>query len=69
MTTVGPLPMQVEDPLLAISCACGRTLLSTSHRGLVGQVAIHWRLRHPERIVITPEEFVARHAFPAWEGD
>jgi hypothetical protein len=32
-------------------------------------VAAHWRLMHPEPIVITPQEFVARHAFAALETD
>jgi len=53
-----------ESELLAISCACGRTLVSATRPGLVAQVTTHWRLRHPEPIVITPTEFVERHAFP-----
>jgi hypothetical protein len=69
MTTLGMVPTLEEDHLLAVSCACGRTLLSSNQRGLCAQVASHWRLRHPEPIVVTPEEFVARHAFAAWEGD
>jgi hypothetical protein len=54
-----------EAELVAISCACGRTLVSATRRGLIAQVTTHWRLGHREPIVITPEEFVARHAFPA----
>lgn len=63
------MPIQADDPLLAVSCACGRTLMSSSRDGLVAQVATHWRLRHRERIVVTPEAFVTRHAFAAWESD
>jgi hypothetical protein len=67
-----PIPValpELEGSLVAISCACGRTLLSATRSGLVAQVAVHWRLRHPEPIVISPHEFVARHAFPALETD
>jgi hypothetical protein len=63
------LPDTLDDHLLAVACACGRTLVSSSSRGLVSQVTSHWRLRHPEPIAITPAEFVRRHAFAAWEGD
>ena len=69
MSTAGLVHILDDDHLLAVSCACGRTLLSSTRRGLVAQVATHWKLRHAERIVITPEEFVTRHAFAAWESD
>jgi hypothetical protein len=59
----------VEDHLLAVWCACGRTLISTTQAGLVAQVGTHWRLRHDEPTVVTPDEFVGRYAFAAWEGD
>lgn len=57
-----------EDALIAVSCACGRTILSATHRGLLAQVIAHWRLQHGEPIAITPQEFIARHAFVAYEG-
>ena len=57
------------DHLVAVVCSCGRTLLSASRFGLIAQVASHWRLRHTERIVVTPEEFVVSHEFFTWEGD
>lgn len=60
---------RADDQLLGIVCACGMTLFSTSHRGLVGQVASHWRMRHPEPVAVTPDEFVRNHAFAAWEAD
>jgi hypothetical protein len=59
----------LDESLVAITCACGRTLLSATAAGLVAQVAAHWRLLHPEPIVITPQEFVVRHAFAALETD
>ena len=65
----GTLAADEDQPLLAISCACGRTLISISERGLVSQVTAHWRLRHAEPIAVTPAEFVRRHAFTAWEVD
>jgi hypothetical protein len=69
MSLAATVPDELESHLLAISCSCGRTLVSATQRGLVAQVASHWRLRHSELIVITASEFVARHAFTAWEGD
>lgn len=63
-----PLSESDQD-LLAVPCACGHTLVSLTRRGLVAQVATHWRLRHSEPIVITPEEFVARHAFASVLAD
>jgi len=53
-----------EAELVAVSCACGRTLVSGTRPGLGAQVTTHWRLGHRERIVISPAEFVERHAFP-----
>lgn len=48
---------------MAVACACGRTLVSATRRGLVAQVTIHWHLRHPEPVAISPKRFVERHAF------
>jgi hypothetical protein len=57
----------LDEPLLAVTCGCGRTLTAACSRGLTEQLATHWRNRHRERIVITPDEFVMRRAYEAWE--
>lgn len=60
---------ELDARLLGVACDCGRTLLSTSRRGLSAQLGSHWRGAHSERIVISADEFIGRNAFEVWEVD